>query len=135
MPRFVQSRRGRLGVVSIGASVIILLASIHAARADDGAPTTTQQAAEVELTEPSSTPELVHPAVPDDVQWAHRIVIAIGVLFAAALLAGVFIRTEAPEEMPPAHSHDEPPGRSHHHGASGTIDQSDPTAPRAAPDE
>ena len=31
------------------------------------------------------------------------------------------VRLNMPEEIPPAHSHDEPPGTSHHHGASGTL--------------
>jgi hypothetical protein len=43
-------------------------------------------------------------------------------MFLSAAVIGPIVRLNMPEELPPpAHSHDEPPGTSHHHGASGTL--------------
>jgi len=69
------------------------------------------------------------PAAPEisaDGQWAERLLIGIGVLFAAAALIGPLYRLNQPDELLPAHSHDEPPGASHRHGPSGTVDYSAP---------
>jgi len=41
-------------------------------------------------------------------------------MFAAAAGVGVTVRLNTPPEVPVTHSHDEPPGASHHHGAGGT---------------
>ena len=54
-------------------------------------------------------------------RWAFPTVFIILMLFLAAAVLGPIIRAQAPVEMPPTHSHDEPPGASHHHGESGTI--------------
>ena len=40
---------------------------------------------------------------------------------------------ESPEEVPPAQSHDEPPGSSGHHGASGTLNVNSPSDPADEP--
>jgi hypothetical protein len=62
------------------------------------------------------------PVVPDTRhRWPGPTVFVILCLFLAAAVIGPIVRAHAPEEMPPTHSHDEPPGASHHHGASGTI--------------
>lgn len=54
-----------------------------------------------------------YPAVPPRPVWAGTMVAVIGVMFAAALVAGLL----SPEdEMPVTHSHDEPPGSIHGHG-------------------
>jgi hypothetical protein len=54
--------------------------------------------------------------------WAGVMLIVILALFVMAAVIGPVARAHAPVmEMPPTHSHDEPPGASHHHGASGTI--------------
>ncbi|MCU1274980.1 MAG: hypothetical protein JWO48_2411 [Bryobacterales bacterium] len=61
------------------------------------------------------------PVVSEDGSWAGAMVIIILLgFFVPAAIIGPIVRTEAPEEVPPAHSHDEPPGASHHHGSSGT---------------
>lgn len=52
--------------------------------------------------------------------WAGVMVIGAIFLFVSAGVIGPIIRMNTPEEVPPAHSHDEPPGASHHHGLSGT---------------
>jgi hypothetical protein len=48
------------------------------------------------------------------------------IIMCASLLAagviGPLYRMSLPEAMPQTHSHDEPPGASHHHGPSGTIE-------------
>ena len=61
------------------------------------------------------------PVVSEDGSWAGAMIIIILLgFFVPAAIIGFIVRTEAPEEVPPAHSHDEPPGASHHHGSSGT---------------
>jgi hypothetical protein len=63
-----------------------------------------------------------HPALPDPSdRWAGTVVIVILSMFLAAAVVGPIVRANTPEEVPPAHSHDEPPGASHHHGSSGTL--------------
>lgn len=61
------------------------------------------------------------PVPPVGARWAGVVVIVILALFLAAAVIGPIVRANAPEEIPPAHSHDEPPGASHHHGKSGTL--------------
>jgi hypothetical protein len=62
------------------------------------------------------------PVVPDTRhRWPAPTVFVIGISFFMALVIGLIVRAHAPPEMPPTHSHDEPPGASHHHGESGTI--------------
>lgn len=63
-----------------------------------------------------------HPIIPAPATWAGVVVIGILAMFLAAVSVGVAVRANAAEEVPVAHSHDEPPGASHHHGAGGTID-------------
>ena len=63
-----------------------------------------------------------HPALPERSQtWPGTTVIVILSMFLAAAVVGPIVRANTPEEVPPAHSHDEPPGASHHHGKSGTL--------------
>lgn len=55
-------------------------------------------------------------------QWAGVVLILILTIFVMAAVIGPLARAHAPPaEMPPTHSHDEPPGASHHHGESGTL--------------
>ena len=55
-------------------------------------------------------------------RWAGVVLILILTAFVMAAVIGPLARAHAPPaEMPPTHSHDEPPGASHHHGDSGTI--------------
>jgi hypothetical protein len=62
------------------------------------------------------------PVAPDTRhRWPAPTLFIIGVFFVMALVIGLIVRAHAPPEMPPTHSHDEPPGASHHHGESGTI--------------
>jgi hypothetical protein len=63
-----------------------------------------------------------HPALPDPSErWPGTVVIVILSMFLAAAVVGPIVRANMPEEVPPAHTHDEPPGASHHHGKSGTL--------------
>jgi hypothetical protein len=62
-----------------------------------------------------------HPDLSNNDAWAKRVVEGVLILFLLAALFGPLIKLKIPEEVPPAHSHDEPPGSSHHHGASGEI--------------
>jgi hypothetical protein len=67
------------------------------------------------------------PVVPLEAPWVDSLLIGVAVLFVAALLIGPLYRLNLPQELPPpTHSHDEPPGASHRHGVSGTIDYSAP---------
>jgi hypothetical protein len=54
-------------------------------------------------------------------RWTGVVLIAIALMFLAAAIIGPVVRSEQPEEIPPAHSHDEPPGTSGHHGPGGTV--------------
>ena len=55
-------------------------------------------------------------------RWVGVVLILVATLFVLAAVIGPIVRAHAPPaEMPPTHSHDEPPGASHHHGSSGTI--------------
>ena len=66
-----------------------------------------------------------HPTIPDDASWAKPLVWAILLAgFGMAIVVGPIMRANTPEELPPpAHSHDEPPGTSGHHGTSGTLNE------------
>jgi hypothetical protein len=61
------------------------------------------------------------PILDRDPNWTPILLILIGMMFLSAAVIGPIVRVNMPEEVPPAHSHDEPPGTSHHHGASGTV--------------
>ena len=71
------------------------------------------------------------PVTSEKAEWAPGVLLVIGILFAAAAFVGPIYRLNMPEEpqVEDFHSHDEPPGTSHHHGASGTIDHSAPDKP------
>ena len=62
-----------------------------------------------------------HPELSPNPDWAGVMLILILGLFVAAAVIGPVVRANMPEEVPPAHSHDEPPGTSHHHGRSGQL--------------
>ena len=70
-------------------------------------------------------PQSPAPAVPvlsADTRWTLRLLGGAGALLLAAALLGPLLRMGLPDEIPQTHSHDEPPGSSHHHGEGGTID-------------
>jgi hypothetical protein len=56
-----------------------------------------------------------------DHTWPGAMLLVILFMFIAAAAVGPIVRAHAPPEMPPTHSHDEPPGASYHHGHGGTI--------------
>ena len=63
-----------------------------------------------------------HPILSSNGSWVPVMLMIIGAMFLAAAVIGPIVRANMPEEIPPpAHSHDEPPGASHHHGKSGTV--------------
>jgi len=85
--------------------------------------------AEAKSTTPPAPQREAAPAAPvisGDSQWVERLLIGIVVLFAAAALIGPLYRLNLPDNILPTHSHDEPPGASHRHGPSGTVDYSAP---------
>ena len=65
----------------------------------------------------------IGPVPPDvGITWPGLVMLIIGTMFVLAAVIGPLVRLHAPPpEMPPTHSQDEPPGASHHHGASGTL--------------
>jgi hypothetical protein len=64
-----------------------------------------------------------HPILPAPSSWPAYFFRATAALFVLAAVIGPILRKEAPQDLPPpTHSHDEPPGSSHHHGPSGTRD-------------
>ena len=63
-----------------------------------------------------------HPTPPEPgILWPGSMMVAVVAMFLMAAFIGPVVRAEMPEEVPPAHSHDEPPGASGHHGAGGTV--------------
>jgi hypothetical protein len=85
------------------------------------------EATDTHAADAAHTPQVGHdsgPVPPERViRWPWLVLWGILILFVAAAVIGPLSRMHAPpaEEMPPTHSHDEPPGASHHHGSSGTI--------------
>jgi hypothetical protein len=75
----------------------------------------------VTASEPAHRTAEARPVLDDDPNWTPILLILIGMMFLSAAVIGPIVRLNMPEEIPPAHSHDEPPGTSHHHGASGTV--------------
>ncbi len=67
-----------------------------------------------------------HPVLPANADWTGKLVFLIAAMFVLAMIIGPIVRASTPEEVPPAHSHDEPPGTSGHHGHSGTVDTHPP---------
>jgi len=63
-----------------------------------------------------------HPTPPEPgILWPGSMMVAVVAMFLMAAFIGPVVRAEMPEEVPPAHSHDEPPGASGHHGPGGTV--------------
>src|SRR5439155_13631545 len=63
-----------------------------------------------------------HPIVPEpNSTWPVIMLFVVAGMFLAAAVIGPLVRMNLPREVPPAHSHDEPPGPSHPHGPGGTI--------------
>jgi len=73
---------------------------------------------------PAAAPSYPHPDLPaSDRVWAPFVLAFVVVMFITAACIGAYLHLEGPSELPPpAHSHDEPPGTSGHHGPSGTIE-------------
>src|ERR1700744_1466859 len=68
-----------------------------------------------------------HPVLSADSTWAGiMLILILGAFFLPAAVIGPIVRALTPQEVPPAWSHDEPPGTSHHHGKSGTVDHNAP---------
>ena len=65
--------------------------------------------------------DVPHPTTSKDADWAGVVIIVVLGMFLAAAVIGPIVRANMPEEVPAAHSHDEPPGASHHHGHSGQV--------------
>lgn len=77
-------------------------------------------------------PSYSHPTLPAaHTTWPFPVLMLIAVTFVSAACIGWYIRMEMLEELPEMHSHDEPPGASHHHGPAGTINP----APDHQPDD
>lgn len=66
------------------------------------------------------------PVISTDATWVGEVVIIVVGLFVAAAVIGPIYRLSLPEELQVIQSHDEPPGSSGHHGASGSVDHSAP---------
>jgi hypothetical protein len=107
----------------IGLLVLLVLVATAAPAADHKAP-----AAPTKHTASAAPhdPRVTGPVLSADDRWTAKVLIGIGVMFAAAVLIGPAYRAHLPEEIPLTHSHDEPPGTSGLHGKTGAVD---PTAP------
>jgi hypothetical protein len=71
---------------------------------------------------PAAAPQPAVPVLSADTRWVVGLLAGAGAVLAAAALLGPLLRMGMPDEIPQTHSHDEPPGSSHHHGPGGTID-------------
>jgi hypothetical protein len=82
--------------------IILMLACLAAspALADDVAPPDSKAPLETDET---------HPIYSTDAHWVITLSIAIGGLFLAALIVGQVVKTEAPDVVPVAMSHEEDP--------------------------
>ena len=61
------------------------------------------------------------PILATDGAWVGVLLIVSAGLFLSAAIIGPIVEREFPDEVPPAHAHDEPPGSSHRHGPGGTF--------------
>jgi hypothetical protein len=89
-----------------------------------GATSTTRPAPQSTNISQSAAPTA--PVFPPDARWVWGLIILVIGLFVAAAVIGPIYFMSLPEALPVTHSHDEPPGSSHHHGDSGTMDFSAP---------
>ena len=102
-------------------AVLLFVAQVSFAQTREAAPAATGES-EVSADTGAATPVAEsRPMLDDDPYWTPIVFILIGMMFLSAAVIGPIVRLNMPEEIPPAHSHDEPPGTSHHHGASGTL--------------
>jgi hypothetical protein len=73
--------------------------------------------------EATVAPTYAHPDLPaPDRVWPPVMIAFVAVMFISAMCIGAYMHLEDPSDLPPpAHSHDEPPGSSGHHGPGGTM--------------
>jgi len=62
------------------------------------------------------------PVLSHQTHWVEPFLIGTAAFFAIATIVGILYRRTQPREMLPLHAHDEPPGASHRHGDSGTVE-------------
>ena len=105
------------------ALLLLLLLPIVARAQTDLPPVSLQDLAAAGAPAPAdAAPPYAHPILPEpDVAWPAILMMGVVGLFLCAAMVGPLYRLEIPDELPPMHSHDEPPGTSHHHGSSGTV--------------
>jgi hypothetical protein len=66
------------------------------------------------------------PVLTGDARWVVGLLIVVVAMVVAAGVIGPIYRMSLPDEISVNYSHDEPPGSSHHHGPSGTLEFSPP---------
>jgi len=104
---------------SFATLVLILTMSTFAAAQE-----TAHESAPAEHHGASSSVGEQEPTLTTSASWVPVLMMVIGGMFVAAAAIGPIVHANAPEEVPPMHAHDEPPGSSHHHGSTGTINPS-----------
>src|SRR3712207_1841067 len=94
-------------------------------------PSLTALAADAPTAQHGSPKVVTGPAAPQRADWPPTALAVLAPLFLPAIFVGPPSGLNLPEEpqVEDFHSHDEPPGASHHHGASGTVDHSAPDKP------
>ena len=98
------------------AAILLVLASSAFAR----------EALETPVTSGTEMTAQSGPILSHNINWLRPILTTVIIMFILAFVVGPVVRKEVPQELPPAHSHDEPPGASGHHGPGGTIDHDEP---------
>ena len=112
---------------AVGFAAVLLLACFawaqeHSARPEGHAPAAGETHSSAHAAGAHADDPAPHPMLPDPSdRWPGTVVIVILSMFLTAAIVGPIVRANMPEEVPPAHTHDEPPGESHHHGRSGTL--------------
>src|SRR4051812_4948933 len=105
----------------LAVAMLLLIAHVAFAQTREAAPAATGESEVSTDAGVAATVAESRPILDDDPYWTPIAFILIAMLFLSAAVIGPIVRLNMPEEIPPAHSHDEPPGTSHHHGASGTL--------------
>src|SRR4051812_43150380 len=104
----------------IAACIVLSLTTGIAMAQEHGAAHSAAPGAQLEGAAPEGPDNAPHPQLSTDDSWTGTMVGIIALMFVGAMIVGPIVRASTPEEVPPAHSHDEPPGTSGHHGHSGT---------------
>ena len=103
----MQMKHVLAAIVILNFAVIGLAVEVAASE-----PAATAPATHVASAEP---PEAIpHPTISADASWARSMAMGILAFFVGATVIGIMVRSESPQVIPEATSHDESAGSAHH---------------------